>query len=145
MWWWWHCYADFLNTLSFLFSRQYISPQKINTIRFQIVYRWKKFKSFVFLGNEVNSNGKIENEIKRRIYNSSKFYNMVKGIIRNKEVPKECKMTIRKVYFIPMLLYSGETCSVTRRSWSKLQKMEMKFLREESEGRRGQIASGMLK
>lgn len=70
----------------------------------------------MFLGNEVNSNGKIENEIKRRIYNSSKFYNMVKGIIRNKEVPKECKMTIRKVYFIPMLLYSGETCSVTRRS-----------------------------
>jgi hypothetical protein len=47
----------------------------------------------------------------------------------NKDTDRKCKITIFNMYFKKLLLYGAETWTCTKREESKLQAVEMKFLR----------------
>jgi hypothetical protein len=55
---------------------------------------------------------------------------LAKGLIRNRDINNKCKIDIYKVYFKKILLYGAESWMCTKREESKIQAMEMKFLRE---------------
>ena len=80
--------------------------------------------TFSYLDSVVTSNGKIQNEINERI----KKHHLVKGSLRNKDINEKCKPDIFNIYFKRVLLYGAET-KTTKREDSKIQTMEMKFLR----------------
>jgi hypothetical protein len=88
----------------------------------------KEVETFTYLGSCINKNGKIQNEINERKRKASNFHHLVKGLIRNRDTNNKCKIDIYKVYFI--LLYGAESWTCTKREESKIQAMEMKFLRE---------------
>jgi hypothetical protein len=77
-----------------------------------------------------NKNGKIQNEINERIRKASNFRHLVKGLIRNRDINNKCTIDIYKVYFKTILLHGAESWTCTKREESKIQAMEMKFLRE---------------
>jgi hypothetical protein len=49
------------------------------------------------LGSEINSGGKIDADINKRIQNSSDFYQITNGYF-GIEIPKQCKTIIYNVY-----------------------------------------------
>ncbi|KAL1446149.1 hypothetical protein WDU94_012366 [Cyamophila willieti] len=89
----------------------------------------KKVPQFKYLGSIMSEKGTITEEINNRINTSSKFYNCVKGIIWNNNVPLKCKKAIYQTYFIPILTYGAETWVMQQKEDSRIQAAEMKFLR----------------
>ena len=86
---------------------------------------------FSYLGSLVTRNGKIEKEIIEKIKKkkASQFYHLVKGLLRNKKIGEKFKLDVFKIYFNRILLYGAETWTTTKREDSKIQAIEMKFLR----------------
>jgi hypothetical protein len=68
-----------------------------------------------FLGgwSDINSRGKINGEVNTRTQNSSKFYKIIKEILQNREISKQCKRTIYKVYLTKILNF-GDVFRVRR-------------------------------
>jgi hypothetical protein len=50
-------------------------------------------------------------------------------MIRNRDINNKCKFDVYKVYFKKILLYEAESMTCTKKEESKIQAMEMKFLR----------------
>jgi hypothetical protein len=90
------------------------------------------------LGSSINSEGKINEDIKRKIQNISKFYQIIKEIIWNRQIPKQSKTIIYKVHFKPTLTFNAETQTLTKRHKSTIHIMDMKLSRS-TEGNRKQI------
>jgi hypothetical protein len=90
----------------------------------------KEVDTFTYLGSCINKNEKIQNEINERIRKASNFHHLVKDLIRNRDINNKCKINIYKVYFKKILLYGAESWTCTKREESKIQAMEMKFLRK---------------
>uniref|UniRef100_A0A1W7R9N5 Endonuclease-reverse transcriptase HmRTE-e01 n=1 Tax=Hadrurus spadix TaxID=141984 RepID=A0A1W7R9N5_9SCOR len=86
-------------------------------------------ENFRYLGSEIQQDGRIDREIGRRTQVANGFYQSVRGLIWGKEVPRRCKMTLYKAYYIPILTYSSATWTLGKREESRLQAAEMKFLR----------------
>jgi hypothetical protein len=59
----------------------------------------KEVDTFTYLGSCINKNGKIQNEINKRIRKASNFHHLVKDLIRNRDTNNKCKIDIYKVYF----------------------------------------------
>lgn len=85
--------------------------------------------SFKYLGSELMQNGRMEVEISKRVQQSNAFYQCVRGLVWDREVPMKCKEVLYKTYFTPILTYASETWTMTRKEESKVQASEMKFLR----------------
>jgi hypothetical protein len=72
---------------------------------------------------------KIVGEINGKIQSSSKFHQIIKGIIWNREIPKHCKRTVYKVYFIPIsTLNNAKTWTLAKRNKIVIHPFSMKFL-----------------
>jgi hypothetical protein len=67
----------------------------------------KEADTFIYLGSNINTSGKIQNEIKERIKKASNFYHLVKGLIRNRDINNKCKIDIYKVYFKKIFVIWG--------------------------------------
>jgi hypothetical protein len=90
----------------------------------------KQVDRFNYHGCMVEKNSKIQNEINKRIRKASQFYNVIKSITAwNRDIDRKCKTTIYKVYFKKIPLYGAETWTFTKREESKIQAIELKFLR----------------
>lgn len=89
----------------------------------------KVVESFSYLGSEVMASGKMKKEINNRIRKASNFYQCVKGLVWDREIPIQCKLTLYKTYFIPILTYAAETWTMGEREESQIQAAEMRFLR----------------
>jgi hypothetical protein len=87
----------------------------------------KEVGKFNYLGIMQEKNGLISNEINESIRNASQFCHLVKNILWNKD--GECETTLHKMYFKNILLYRAETWTCTKREESKIQAIEMKFLK----------------
>ena len=74
--------------------------------------------SYLGVGSEVMESGKASN-----------FYQCVKGLVWDRELPIQCKMTLYKTYFILILTYAAETWTMGDREESQMQAAEMRFLR----------------
>lgn len=57
------------------------------------------------------------------------MYNIIYKFIRKKEISRETKMVVYKTVFRPVLTYGSESWILTNPLKSKLQAMDMKYLR----------------
>ena len=104
-------------------ERQGKGNVKIGSQRLEIV------DSFKYLGGELMQNARLDMEISRRVQQGNAFYQSVRKLVWNKEVPKKSKEIMYKVYYVPILTYAAETWTLTSRQESRIQASEMKFLR----------------
>jgi hypothetical protein len=74
-------------------------------------------------------------DINRRIQNSSKFYQIMKGILADRKIMKQCKTTIFKVYSKLALSYNTKTKTIIKQNKSRIKAMDINNLRsiEETE------------
>ena len=84
---------------------------------------------FKYLGSIVSKDNLAKWEVNNRISKAMHFYHQVRQLLWDKQVPLKTKVTLYKSYYTPILTYSLETITLTRRDNSKLQAAEMKFLR----------------
>jgi hypothetical protein len=54
----------------------------------------KQVDKFIYLGSEINSEGKTDREINRKILNCPKLYQIYRLIIMELRFPKQCKTSI---------------------------------------------------
>jgi hypothetical protein len=86
--------------------------------------------NFKYLGTIIESSGKQEIDINERIQKTTKTYHMMRqNFIKKKEISKKTKMTVFKTIYRPILTYGSETWVLTRPMKSKIQAIEMKYLR----------------
>lgn len=86
-------------------------------------------KSFKYLGSILSEDGTIKEEIGKRIQQANGFYQCVRGLVWNQEVPEKCKKVLFSMYYTPILTYAAGTWTTTKRDESRIQAAEMKFLR----------------
>ena len=86
-------------------------------------------EEFRYLGSIVTNEARMGAEITRRIHLASGFYQSIRKLLWNEDMPAKCKMLLYKTYFIPILTYGAVTWSLTNKEVGNLQAAEMKFLR----------------
>ena len=86
-------------------------------------------KHFKYLGSELTEDGRLNLEISRRIQLGSAFYQQVRGLVWNKDIPMKAKEVMYEAYYVPIMTYAAETWTMTQRDESRVQAAEMKFLR----------------
>ena len=91
----------------------------------------EQVNQYQYLGVMIEQTGKQEMEINERIDKAAKmYYALNKSIIGKKEVSRKTKMNVYKVIFRPILTYGSESWILNNRQKSKLQAMDMKYLRK---------------
>jgi hypothetical protein len=63
--------------------------------------------------------GKYDGDINRKTQNSSNCFQIIKGIRKKKEIPRQCKIIIYKVYFKLMLTYNAKVWILRERRKTK--------------------------
>lgn len=90
----------------------------------------EQVESFKYLGSIIENNGKIDKEINDRMGKTGRIYNMLKStFLGKKEVPTKIKTEVVKKVVRPTIMYSSETWTLTEKHKSRLNAMEMRFLR----------------
>src|SRR3978361_1720895 len=85
---------------------------------------------FEYLGVEIENTGVQDAEINKRIQKAlNTYYAINSGFISKREVSRETKMGVYKTIVRPILTYGSESWTLTQRQRSKLQAVEMKYLR----------------
>ena len=91
--------------------------------------RLESVDSFMYLGCVVSSDNFVKKEIVNRTQKGSNFYQTVRTLLWDPNVPRKAKVAMFNSYLKPILTYGMETCTLTRSDSSRLQAVEMKFLR----------------
>lgn len=86
-------------------------------------------QDFTYLGAKVSADGRMDKEITNRLQKGGKFYQSVRHLLWDKEVPGKAKMVMYNTYYTPIITYVAETWTMSEKSWSRIQAGEMKFLR----------------
>lgn len=85
---------------------------------------------FKYLGVLIDREGNMENEINERITKATRLYHSLnKAFIGKKEINRKTKMTVYKTIFRPILMYGSESWVLTNTMKSKIQAIDMKYLR----------------
>ena len=91
----------------------------------------EQVNKFKYLGGIINCRGDMEDEINERIASTGRLFNVIKSnFLSKKEIPKDVKAEIVKKIVKPTLTYSCESWVLTERLKSKINSMEMRFLRK---------------
>ncbi|XP_030759925.1 uncharacterized protein LOC115885229 [Sitophilus oryzae] len=86
--------------------------------------------SYKHLGVNISNTGEQETEIIERIGNTSRLYQAIKNSFLNKkEISRAVKMSVYKTVFISTLIFGCESWVLTKRLKSKIQRMNMLYLR----------------
>ena len=86
-------------------------------------------ENYCHLGVNVGTENLQETEIGNRISKYNANVVMMYPILKDKHVPKECKIIVYKSILKPILLYGSEIWSLTTKTESRLQAAEMRVLR----------------
>uniref|UniRef100_A0A1Y1K5K2 Endonuclease-reverse transcriptase n=1 Tax=Photinus pyralis TaxID=7054 RepID=A0A1Y1K5K2_PHOPY len=79
---------------------------------------------------QIEESGVQDIEINERIVSAAKVYHAIKStIIRKREISRNTKMKVYKSIFRPILTYGCEGWILDNRTKSKIQSLEMKYLR----------------
>lgn len=86
--------------------------------------------TFKYLGVKIQKTGTMEAELNDRLEAATKlYYSLNNAFIRKKEVSRKTKIIVYKTIFKSVLLYGSESWTLSKRMASKVQAIEMKFLR----------------
>lgn len=91
----------------------------------------EQVNTFQYLGVTIDDNGTQETDINKRIEKTLRlYYAMNKKFINKKEVSRKTKMNVFKTIYRPILTFGCESWILNQNQRSKLQAVEMKFLRK---------------
>ena len=85
--------------------------------------------NYIHLGVNVGEKNLQEIEINNRIAKYNQNVGMMYPLLKDKNIPRECKITVFQSILKPILLYGAEVWSLTAKTESKLQAAEMRVLR----------------
>ena len=88
-----------------------------------------KVNEFKYLGSTVQSDGKCDREVKRRVQAGWTGWRRVTGVICDRMVPARVKGKVYKTVVRPAMLYGLETVAMTKRQEAELEVAELKMLR----------------
>ena len=86
-------------------------------------------ENYCHLGVNVGESNVQEVEINNRIAKYNSNIGMLYPLLKDKNIPRECKVIVYKSILKPILLYGSENWSLTTKTESKLQAAEMRMLR----------------
>lgn len=89
----------------------------------------KQVEDFSYLGVNFNEQNMQEMEINKRIVKYNVNVGLLYPLLRDKNVPRKCKVTIYNVILKPILTYGAECWALTTKTQSKIQAAEMRVLR----------------
>ena len=85
--------------------------------------------NYTYIGVNVGETNLQEIEINNRIAKHNSNVGLMYPLLRDVNIPRECKITIYHTILKPILLYGSEVWSLTTRTEPKLQAAEMRVLR----------------
>ena len=86
-------------------------------------------ENYSHLGVNIGSGNLQEIEINNRISKYNSNVGMMYPLLKDKHVPRDCKIIIYRTILKPLLLYGSEVWSLTSKTESRLQAAEMRVLR----------------
>ena len=86
-------------------------------------------KETVYLGVRLSENGRIENELERRIGRATEEGALRRTVFGNRELSSESKMTVYNAVVVLTRVYGCEAWMLKDRNKTRLQAAEMKVLR----------------
>lgn len=89
----------------------------------------EQVEKFVYLGSLFSRDGKIDEELDRRINEGKKVIGRAGPVIRSKNISNKAKMAIHNSIFVPTVLYGSETWTYQEKDKSKMNAIDMKFYR----------------
>ncbi|XP_014290153.1 uncharacterized protein [Halyomorpha halys] len=95
---------------------------------------WKRLEqvqNFKYLGAHLNENGYIDEEVSQRIFAAGRIFSLLRrGFLGKREVTRKTKIMIYKLTFLHILSYSSESWTLTSKHKSRIESMEMRYLRK---------------
>ena len=92
-------------------------------------YKINQTENYCHLGVNIREKNLQETEIQNRIAKYNRNVSMIYPLLKDRFVPRECKVVIYKTILKPILLYGSEIWALTSRTASNLQAAEMMVLR----------------
>ena len=89
----------------------------------------KRAKNFKYLGSTVSSDGRCEEEVKRRIQAGWISWGKMSGILCDRKLSAKVKGKMYKSVVRPAMLYGMKTVAVTDREMGKIEVAELKMVR----------------
>lgn len=90
----------------------------------------QQVENFKYLGSVLDCKGTMDADINERISATAKlYYQLQRGFIQKREISRKTKLAVFRSVYIPTLTYGCESWTISKRSASKLQASEMKYLR----------------
>ena len=89
----------------------------------------KRAKTFKYLGSTVSSDGRCEEEVRRRIQAGCMSWRKVSGVLCDRKLSAKIKGKMNKSVVRPTMLYGMETVVVTERQMKKMKVAELKMVR----------------
>ena len=56
----------------------------------------------------MTEDGRLDLEVSRRIQLGSAFYQQVRGLVWNKDIPMKAKEIMYKAYYVPIMTYAAD-------------------------------------
>ena len=81
----------------------------------------KRAKNFKYLGSTVSSDGRCEEEVRRRIQAGCMSWRKVSGVLCDRKLSAKVKGKMYKSVVRPAMLYGMETAAVTKRQMGKME------------------------
>ena len=92
--------------------------------------RLEQVDTFKYLGVKICKNGSIEHELNDRITSAANTYHVLrKQFLNRNRISRNTKMTVYRTIFRPVLTYGSESWTLTNTNKSRLQAIDMKYLR----------------
>ena len=105
-----------------------VMSREIEAVKLKIGHQEiENVQQFKYLGSVVTSDNRLTQETSSRIKAAANFYSSVRHLLWDKSFPQAAKVSLYKMYLIPILTYGLEAATLTRRDNSRIQAMEMKF------------------
>lgn len=89
----------------------------------------KRVKNFKYLGSTINSDGRCEEEVRKRIQAGWMNWKKVSGVLCDRKLSARVKGKMYKSVVRPAMLYGMETVAVTEKQVGKMEVAELKMVR----------------
>ena len=106
-----------------------VSRQRLHTNIELDGVKLEQVEYFQYLGSIMTEDNRCSAEVTNRIKKGAQFYHQVRNLLWDQQIPLTSKKVMYQAYFLPIMTYGLETCTINRRDSSRLQATEMKFLR----------------